>query len=425
MMKQIEDHETMTKTMMTETETQTRIKMRKTQLETTTTKTEMKTTAQMMKQGRSTEEFIQSVSLWMAWLGRGVQNSSILLLAGSLPRLEEGGLLPGPGTMLSRLFLKRTTLRCIHTSPIPCDELPPAPPPSLYEEDDDEVPDDESNYDDTDDDDDNNDDDDGDLLALEYYEFEAATKGPPTNLLRYVERCHATCSTPELHSAMDSILQTKIQQTLVEGQLYTFDWDNQPLMISTTDETAPQHEAPPTLTCPCSHIVNYTSEVDNNMDKSNALPADINPNTNPWDVTETYANLVPDLASDSISNSKRTTVADTLLPLPSDGTEPAAYLLKLPSYSTEHVVDTHPLITLDPRGAWHKPIRTPSPDTMELAWHQLPKQKMKSKKKMMNSSGKHSSLGCQSPHFQVFHLLLHLLHSLPFPGPLGAFTCRP
>jgi hypothetical protein len=116
---------------------------------------------------------------------------------------------------------------------------------------------------------------------------------------------------------MDSILQTKIQQKLVEGQLYTFDWDNQPLiqMTSTTDETAPQHEAPPTLTCPCPHIVNDTSEVDNNMDKANALPADINPNTNPWDITETNANLAPDLAADSISNPKRTTVADALLPL--------------------------------------------------------------------------------------------------------------
>jgi hypothetical protein len=71
---------------------------------------------------------------------------------------------------------------------------------------------------DTDDDDNTDDnDDDDDLLALEYYEFEAATKGPPTDLLHYVEHCHATCSTPELHSAMDSILQTKIQQTLVEG----------------------------------------------------------------------------------------------------------------------------------------------------------------------------------------------------------------
>jgi hypothetical protein len=102
--------------------------------------------------------------------------------------------------------------------PIPCDDLPLAPPPPLYEDDNDEVPDDESNYDDTDDDDDNDDDDDDDddnddddLLALEYYELEAATKGPPTDLLHYVECCHATWSTPELHSAMDSILQTKIQ----------------------------------------------------------------------------------------------------------------------------------------------------------------------------------------------------------------------
>jgi hypothetical protein len=122
------------------------------------------------------------------------------------------------------------------------------------------------------------------------------------------------------------------------------------------------------------------------MDKANALPADINPNTNPWDVTETNANLVPDLAADSISNPKRTTVADAMLPLPSDGTEPTAYLLKLPSYGTEHVVNTHPLITLDPGGAWHKPIRTPSPDTMELVWHYPPKQKMKSKKMMMDAS---------------------------------------
>jgi hypothetical protein len=180
-------------------------------------------------------------------------------------------------------------------------------------------------------------------------------------------------------------------------------------MTSTTDETAPQHKAPPTLTCPCPNIVNDTSEVDINMDKANTLSADINPNTIPWDVTETNASLVPDLVADSISNPKRTTVADALLPLPSDGTKPAAYLLKLPSYGTEHVVNAHPLITLDPGGAWHKPVRTPSPDTMELAWNQLPKQKMKSKKMMMDASGKNSNLGCQRPHFQVFHLLLRLL----------------
>jgi hypothetical protein len=226
---------------------------------------------------------------------------------------------------------------------------------------------------DDDDDDDNTDDQDddnnADLLALEYYELEDATKGPPTELLRYVERCHATCSTtPELHSDLDSILQTTIQQTLVAGKLYTSDWDNQPLIqvTSTTNETAPQHEAPPTLTRPCPHIVNDTSGVDNNMDKTNALPADINPNTNPWDIVETNANLVPDPAADIISHPKPTTVAAALPLLPSNGTKPAAYLFKLPSYGTEHVLDTHALITLDTGGAWHKPIRTPSHDTMEL-----------------------------------------------------------
>jgi hypothetical protein len=252
---------------------------------------------------------------------------------------------------------------------------------SMKSEDADEGSDDnDSYYDNTDDDDDDDTDDDennDDLLALGYYELEAATKRPPTELLRYVERCHATCSTPELHSAMDSILQTTIQQTLVEGQLYTFDWDNQPLiqMTSTTDETAaPHHEAPPKLTFPCPHhIVSDTSEVDYNMDKANALPADINPNTNPWDVTETNANLVPDLAGDIISNLKPITVATALLLLPSNGTKPAGYLLKLPSYGTEHVINTHPLITtLDPGGACHKPVRTPSPDTMEPAWYQPP-----------------------------------------------------
>jgi hypothetical protein len=197
----------------------------------------------------------------------------------------------------------------------------------------------------------------------------------------------------------------------VAGKLHTSDWDNQPLIqvTSTTDETASQHKASPTLTRPCPHIVNDTSEVDNNMDKANALPADINPNTNPWDVAETNTNLVPDPVADIISHPKPTTVAAALPLLPSNGTKPATYLFKLPSYGTEHVVDTHPLITLDPGGAWHKPVRTPSPDNMELAWHQPPEQKMKSKKKMMDASGKHSNLGRQRPHFQVFHFLLRLL----------------
>jgi hypothetical protein len=178
-----------------------------------------------------------------------------------------------------------------------------------------------SNYDDTDNDDEDSDDTDDkdndnndDLLKLEYYELEAATKGPPTELLRYVERCHATCSTPELYSAMDSILQTKIQNTLVACKLYTSDWDNQPLLqvTSTTDETAPQHEAPPTLTRPCPHIMNDTSEVDKNKDKAKALPADINPNTNPWNLAKTNANLVPDPAADIISHPKPTTIAAVL-----------------------------------------------------------------------------------------------------------------
>jgi hypothetical protein len=416
MMKQIEDHETKTKSMMTETETQTRINMTTTQPETMTTKTEMKTTVKMMKKEAAALRnlYTQYYYGWLGWAEEFKIQASYYLPAHS-PDWKEAVY----QARLCSYYAEQAIFNSDHLEmyphiPIPCDELPPAPPPPLYEEDDDGVPDDESDYDDTDDDDDDYDDTDDqdddnndDLLELEYYELEAATKGPPTELLRYVERCHATCSTPELHSAMDSVLQTTIEQMLLAGKLYTSDWDNQPLIqvTSTTDETAPQHEAPPTLTRPCPHIVNDTSEVDNNMDKANALPAD----THPWDVAETNVNLVPDPVADIISHPKPTTVAAALPLLPSNGTEPAAYLFKLPSYGTEHVVDTHPLITLDPGGAWHKPVRTPSPDTMELAWHQPPKQKMKSKKMMMDASGKHSNLGCQSPHFQVFHLLLRLL----------------
>jgi hypothetical protein len=370
MMKQIRDHETKTKSMMTETATHTRIKMMKTQMETMTTKTEMKTTVKTMKQEATALRnlYTQYYYGWLSWVEEFKIQASYYLPAHS-PDWKEAIY----QARLCSYFAEQAVFNLDHLEmyphiPIPCDEIPSAPPPPLYEEDDDKVPDDESDYDDTDDDDDDDtydqDNDNGnDLLELEYYELEAATKGPPAKLLRYVECCHATCSTPELHSAMDSILQTTIQQMLVTGKLYTSDWDNQPLIqvTSTTNEPAPQHEAPPTLTRPCPHIVNDTSAVDNNMDKANALPADINPNANPWDVTETNANLVPDPTTDIISHPNTTTVAAALPLLPSNGTEPAAYLFKLPSYGTEHVVDTHPLITLDPGGAWHKPVRTPSP----------------------------------------------------------------
>jgi hypothetical protein len=108
----------------------------------------------------------------------------------------------------------------------------------------------------------------------------------------------------------------------------------------------------------------------------------------PLQLTVTNANLVPDLAAatDIVSNPKPTTVANPLLPLPSDGTKPAAALQKLPSYGTQHVVDTHPLLTLGPGEAWHKLLWTSRPTPLELTWHLPPMQKMKSKKMMMDDS---------------------------------------
>jgi hypothetical protein len=69
------------------------------------------------------------------------------------------------------------------------------------------------------------------------------------------------------------LLSEAVAVPFKQGQSYDFDWDNQPLiqMTNTTDETAPQHEAPPTLAFPCPNIVNDTSEVDNNTDRAKAL----------------------------------------------------------------------------------------------------------------------------------------------------------